>query len=34
MIIMGIIDVVIAIVSWAGIFAFIAIVAVGDGDEK
>ncbi|WAX11809.1 hypothetical protein QEJ66_gp19 [Clostridium phage CI461P1] len=31
---MGIIDVVIAIVSWAGIFAFLAIVAVEEDDEK
>lgn len=32
--IMGIIDVVIAIVSWAGMFAFIAIVAGWEDDEK
>lgn len=31
---MGIIDVVIAIVSWAGIFAFLAIVAGGEDYEK
>lgn len=31
---MGIIDVVIAIVSWAGAFAFIAIVAGWEDDEK
>lgn len=34
MIIMEIIDAVIAIVSWAGMFAFIAIAAVWNGDEK
>lgn len=31
---MGIIDAVIAIVSWAGIFTFIAIVTVWNGDER